>query len=202
MPKIKSKEKSSLLDIYPYSRDAFQYLYDKLTDENFKRRYIIKDKPINAVTGIIWDITQGEPEITEIISTMDKMVGICSEKTRSRLEKIVDTWLKKAYNLKLQNGYVIHRSFLLRFVKTIYENYDENIKRAAIYHFDKYNDKNKKKIKRAYENIRLNDLQERYPEFNILDAYAYALITEKFKIKEDDLIEFENIISLLKSKND
>ncbi|QFR43147.1 hypothetical protein [Sulfurimonas xiamenensis] len=202
MPKIKSKEKSSLLDIYPYSKDAFQYLYDKLTDENFKRRYIIKDKPINAVTGIIWDITQGEPEITEIISTMDKMVGIRSEKTKSRLEKIIDTWLKKAYNLKLQNGYVIHRSFLLRFVKTIYENYDENIKRAAIYHFDKYNDKNKKKIKRAYENIRLNDLQERYPEFNILDAYAYALITEKFKIKEDDLIEFDNIISLLKSKND
>ncbi|WP_428739630.1 hypothetical protein [Sulfurimonas sp.] len=202
MPKIKSKEKSSLLDIYPYSRDAFQYLYDKLTDENFKRRYIIKDKPINAVTGIIWDITQGEPEITEIISTMDKMVGIRSEKTKSRLEKIVDTWLKKAYNLKLQNGYVIHRSFLLRFVKTIYENYDENIKRAAIYHFDKYNDKNKKKIKRAYENVRLNDLQERYPEFNIFDAYAYALITEKFKIKEDDLIEFENIVSLLKSQDD
>lgn len=202
MPRVKSKEKSSLLDIYPYSKDAFRYLYNKLTDENFKRPYITKEDPITSVTGIIWDVTQGEPEITEIISTMDKMVGIRSEKTRSRLEKIVDTWLKKAYNLKLQKGYVIHRSFLLKFVKTIYQNYDENIKRAAIYHFDKYNDKNKKKIKRAYENIRLNDLQERYPEFNIMDAYAYALITEKFKIKEDDLIEFENIISLLKSKDD
>ncbi|DAB32471.1 MAG TPA: hypothetical protein CFH79_03740 [Sulfurospirillum sp. UBA11407] len=202
MPRVKSKEKSSLLDIYPYSKDAFRYLYDKLTDKDFKRPYIYYDKAINAVTGIIWDITQGEPEITEIISTMDKMVGIRSEKTKSRLEKIVDTWLKKAYYLKLKKGYVIHRSFLLKFVKTIYQNYDENIKRAAIYHFDKYNDKNKKKIKRAYENIRLNDLQERYPEFNILDAYAYALVTEKFKIKEDDLIEFENIVALLKSPNE
>ncbi|OCR97771.1 hypothetical protein CFT12S02855_05385 [Campylobacter fetus subsp. testudinum] len=83
MPKIKRKEKSSLLDIYPYSKDAFRYPYDKLTDENFKRRYIIKDKPINAVAGIIWDITQSESEITEIISTMDKMVGIRSEKKQN-----------------------------------------------------------------------------------------------------------------------
>jgi len=53
-----------------------------------------------------------------------------------------------------------------------------------------------------YENIRLNNLQERYPEFNIFDAYAYALVIEKFKIKEDDLIEFENIVALLKSPNE
>ena len=66
----------SLLDMHKYSKTAFQHLYDKLTDNKFKRAYVDKNHPINAVTGVLWDITQGNEEIVKIISEMDKIDNI------------------------------------------------------------------------------------------------------------------------------
>lgn len=86
---------TSLLDIHKYSKDAFQYLLDRLRDDNFKRPYIYYDKAINAVTGILWDITQENKELKDIIEGMDEIDGISAQNSKSSNEKKVETWLKK-----------------------------------------------------------------------------------------------------------
>lgn len=64
---------------------------------SFKRPYIYNDKAINAVTGILWDITQEDEELKDIIEEMDKIDGIKAINSKSSNEKEVETWLKKAY---------------------------------------------------------------------------------------------------------
>ncbi len=195
------KSSNSLLDIHKYSKDAFQHLYDKLTDENFKRAYIIKDKPINAVTGIIWDITQEDEELRKIISKMDEIDGIKAQNSKSGNEKRVETWLKKAYYEHLYRGYSIARNSLLSFMITIIKpDSDEGkkkLKYSSTRYFEKYNDKFKKRLKRCRINERVLELQKQYPKFNIADAYAYGLIIDKFSTTNEDLEWFEKLVKIL-----
>jgi len=198
---MKMKSSNSLLDIHKYSKDAFQHLYDKLTDENFKRAYIIKDKPINAVTGIIWDITQGDDELRKIIYKMDEIDGIKAQNSKSGNEKRVETWLKKAYYEHLYRGYSIARNSLLSFMITIIKpDSDEGkkkLKYSSTRYFEKYNDKFKKRLKRCRTNERVLELQKQYPKFNIADAYAYGLIIDKFSTTNEDLEWFEKLVKIL-----
>jgi len=198
---MKMKSSNSLLDIHKYSKDAFQHLYDKLTDENFKRAYIIKDKPINAVTGIIWDITQEDEELRKIISKMDQIDGIKSQNSKSPNEKRVETWLKKAYFEHLYRGYSVSRNILLKFMTTIIKpNGNEGKKRlkySSTRYFEQYNDKFKKRLNRCRKNDRVYELHKKYPELNIADAFAYGQIIDKFNTTNEDLEWFEKLVKIL-----
>lgn len=192
---------NSLLDIHKYSKDAFHHLYGKLTDENFKRSYITKDDPIAAVTGIIWDITQGDEELRKIINKMDEIDGIKAQSTKSGNEKRVETWLKKAYYEHLYRGYSIARNSLLAFMITIIKPNDNEGKKRLKYsstrYFEKYNDKFKKRLNRCRRNDRVYELQKKYPELNIADAFAYGQIIDKFNTTNEDLEWFEKLVKLL-----
>lgn len=195
------KSSGSLLDIHKYSVDAFRHLYDKLTDENFKRSYIIKDKPINAVTGIIWDITQGDEELRKIIYKMDEIDGIKAQNSKSGNEKRVETWLKKAYYEHLYRGYSVSRNMLLKFMATIIKPNDNEGKKKLKYsstrYFERYNDKFKKRLNRCRKNDRVYELQKKYPELNIADAFAYGQIIDKFNTTNEDLEWFEKLVKIL-----
>ena len=192
---------SSLLDIHKYSKKAFQYLYDKLTDEDFKRPYIIKDKPINAVTGIIWDITQGDEELKKIIETMDKMDKIKAENSRSRLDKITTTWLKKAYRQHFENGYVISRSMYLKFIKTIMKptskEGENKLVASGTKLYNKIYSAYKMRQMRIKNSDKLDEIKAKYPELNIETAYRYAIVTGKFNLNADDIEDFEYMVRFL-----
>ena len=192
---------SSLLDIHKYSKKAFQHLLDKLRDDKFKRPYIYNDKAINAVTGILWDITQGDKELKEIIEGMDKIDRIKAEKSRSRLEKITSTWLEKAHFESYKNGYKISRNYYLKFIKSILKpNTDENeniLKISGGKLFDKIYQIHRNRLRRVSSSPKLQELKERFPEYDIEDSFKYAVITGKFNLNADDMEKYGNMIELV-----
>lgn len=197
----------SLLDIHKYSKKAFQHLYDKLSDDDFKRPYIMNDDPIASVTGVIWDITQGDEEIKKIIEKMDKIDGIKAENSKSSNEKRVESWLKKAYFEHLYRGYAVSRGMLIKFMKNIINPQtpvgEKRLKYSSSKYFERYNDKFKKRLNRCRKNDRVYELQQKYPKFNIVDAFAYGLIIDKFNTTNEDLELFEKIVKILtKEKED
>ncbi|MDD2790926.1 MAG: hypothetical protein PHU40_09720 [Sulfurimonas sp.] len=195
------KSSNSLLDIHKYSKDAFRHLYHKLSDSDFNRSYKTKDDPIASVTGIIWDITQGDEEVKKIVKKMDQIDGIKAQNSKSSNEKRVETWLKKAYYEHLYRGYSIARNSLLSFMISIIKPSGEEGKKKLKYsttrYFEQYNDKFKKRLKRCRTNERVLELQKQYPKFNIADAYAYGLIIDKFSTTNEDLEWFEKLVKIL-----
>jgi len=113
------KKGISLLDMHKYSKKAFYHLLGKLRDDKFQRPYIYHEKAINAVTGILWDITQENEELKDIIQEMDKIDGIKALNSKSSNEKRVETWLKKAYYEHIYGSFSISRNHLLAFMITI-----------------------------------------------------------------------------------
>ncbi|QIR75267.1 hypothetical protein [Sulfurospirillum diekertiae] len=206
MSKKKNIIDCSLLDMHKYSKDAFQYLYDKLTDKGFKRAYVAKDRPINAVTGILWDITQEDDEVTKIIEGMDKIDNIKAESSKSRLEKIANTWIKKAYREYFVNGYKISRSLFVKFTKNIFEpKSEENRKQleaASKKLFDKTYNTYRNRQHRITNSDKFNELVARYPKLNIDKAYRYAIVSGKFNLNADDIEEFEYILKFALSKKE
>lgn len=197
----------SLLDIHKYSKKAFQHLYDKLSDYDFKRPYIMNDDPIASVTGIIWDITQEEEELKNIVEEMDKIDGIKAENSKSSNERRVESWLKKAYFEHLYRGYAVSRGMLIKFMKNIInpktQEGEKRLKYSSSKYFELYNDKFKKRLNRCRKNDRVYELQRKYPELNIIDAFAYGQIVDKFNTTNEDLELFEKIVKILtKEKED
>lgn len=132
------KSSGSLLDIHKYSKDAFRHLYYKLSDSDFNRSYKTKDDPIASVTGIIWDITQGDEEVKKIVKKMDQIDGIKAQNSKSGNEKRVETWLKKAYFEHLYRGYSVSRNILLKFMTTIIKPNDNEGKKKLKYSSTRY----------------------------------------------------------------
>lgn len=206
MSRKKSILDCSLLDMHKYSKTAFQYLYDKLTDDKFKRAYVDKNHPINAVTGVLWDITQGNEEIVKIISEMDKIDNIRAESSISKLEKITATWIKKAYRKHFSEGTQISQTIYLRFINTIMNHNNEegtmNLRFAAKNLFDKIYGTYRARQHSIGKSNKFNELIERYPKLNIDKAYRYAIMTGKFNLNSDDIEEFEYILKFALSSKE
>lgn len=198
---------ASILDTHKYSQEALLELGRHLRDESFQRSYIKdKDDYIRYVGGFIYELLNENEELCGFIKNMDKIDGIQAENSKSRLEKITRTWLVNAYFQRLKNGYAISKNAFVRFVQKILKTYSETNEKQLIFAakklFEQYNDVNKKKLQRTPKNQRIVELQERYPEFDVASAYTYATISGTFKIKNDDLQEFERILTLLCKKTD
>lgn len=196
----------SLLDMHKYSKTAFQHLYDKLTDDKFKRAYVDKNHPINAVTGVLWDITQGNEEIKKIIEGMDKIDNIKAETSISRLEKITNTWIKKAYRAHFEHGYIISRSLYLKFIKGIInpnsKEGEEKLTTSGKKLYDKIYSAQKMRQKSVKTTDKLDELKNKYPKLNIEKAFSYAIVTGKFNLNADDIEEFEYILKFALSPKD
>ena len=190
------KNSNSLLDIHRYSLDTLNDLYHSLT-----KLYDEDKRSLQAIVIFLKKVIQEDTEIKLIIEEMDKKEGIKAQKSKLKIEKIAETWIKKAYFQHLCHKYSIIRGYFTNFTKEIIQPKSregkEKLKRTSIYYFDRYNDKYKKKLKRCRSNERVLELQKKYPKLNIVDAFAFGLIIEKFATTNEDLEWFENIVQIL-----
>ncbi len=196
---IMIKKSNSLLDIHHYSLDTLNDLYYALT-----KLYDEDKRSLQTIVIFLKKIIQEDTEIKLIIEKMDKKEGIKAQKSKLKIEKIAETWLKKAYFEHLFRNYSIIRGYFTHFTKEIIQPRSkegkEKLKRTSVYYFERYNDKYKKKLKRCRSNERVLELQKKYPKLNVVDAFAFGLIIEKFATTNEDLEWFENIVKILIKK--
>jgi hypothetical protein len=195
------RNSGSLLDIHKYSKEALHELYNSLCD-------IFEEKNGNfkSITSFIIRIVREDEIITNIIQKMDKVDSIKAQNSKSVNEKRVETWLKKAYYEHLYGSFSISRNHLLAFMITIIKPNSEEGKKKLKYsstrYFEQYNDKFKKRLKRCRENERVLELQQKYPKLNIIDAFAYGQIIDKFNTTNEDLEWFEKMVKILTKKKE
>ncbi|PLY16307.1 MAG: hypothetical protein C0628_01180 [Sulfurimonas sp.] len=196
------KSSGSLLDIHKYSNQAMHVLYNEVCAE-FEGN---KEKLLAELGMFFLKLFRENEEAKKIIKDMDKIDGIKAQNSKSPNEKRVETWLKKAYFEHLYGGYSISRNFLLAFMITIIKPSGEEGKKKLKYsstrYFEQYNDKFKKRLKRCRENERVLELQQKYPKFNIVDAFAYGLIIDKFNTTNENLEWFEKMIQIMTKKKE
>ena len=196
------KKGISLLDIHKYSNQAMHVLYNEVCAE-FEGN---KEKLLAELGMFFLKLFRENEEAKKIIKDMDKIDGIKAQNSKRPNEKRVETWLKKAYFEHLYGGYSISRNFLLAFMITIIKPSGEEGKKKLKYsstrYFEQYNDKFKKRLKRCRENERVLELQQKYPKFNIVDAFAYGLIIDKFNTTNEDLEWFEKMIQIMTKKKE
>ena len=189
----------SLLDIHKYSQNALRCLYSSL-----KGQYDIGREGQKLLLTFLTELIDEDKNLKKIIEEMDQIDGIRAQKSKLKIEKIAETWLKKAYFQHLYHKYSIIRGYFTNFTKEIIRPQSklgkDKLKRTSIYYFERYNDKYKKKLKRCRSNERVLELQKKYPKLNIVDAFAFGLIIEKFATTNEDLEWFENIVKILIKK--
>lgn len=137
---------------------------------------------------------------------MDKIDGIKAENSKSRLEKITITWLKKAYRNHFENGYKISRVMFLKFVKSIMQptekEGEDRLKISATKLYNKIYSAYKMRQMSVRKTDKLDELKAKYPKLNIETAYRYAVVTGKFNLNADDIEDFEYICKFLTQKED
>jgi hypothetical protein len=186
----------SLLDIHKYSKEALHELYDGMCE-------IFEDKhgKLKSITSFVIRLVQDDETIKPIIQKMDNIDGIKAQNSKSTNEKRVESWLKNAYYKHIFNDYSISRKHLLIFMKSVInpqnEEGEKRLKYSTIRYFEQYNDKFKKRLKRCRANKRVAKVQNNYKDFNVVDAFAYAQIVDKFNTTNQDIEVFEKIIKIL-----
>ncbi|MBA1432092.1 MAG: hypothetical protein FAF04_00515 [Epsilonproteobacteria bacterium] len=191
----------SFLDIHEYSEKALRYLYSSL-----KSLYNVDKENQKLLMFFVISLIDEDKSLKKIIEEMDKIDGIRAKKSKLKIEKIAETWLKKAYFQHLYHNYSIIRGYFTKFTKEIIRPKSklgtDKLKRTSVYYFERYNDKYKKKLKRCRSNERVLELQKKYPKLNVVDAFAFGLIIEKFATTNEDLEWFENIVRILIKKKE
>ena len=91
---------------------------------------------------------------------------------------------------------------MITIIKPSSDEGKKKLKYSSTRYFEQYNDKFKKRLKRCRENERVLELQQKYPKFNIVDAFAYGLIIDKFNTTNEDLEWFEKMIQIMTKKKE
>lgn len=55
----------------------------------------------------------------------------------------------------------------------------------------------KKRKNNIFKSKKINEIDEKYSDLYVRDAFYYAMLTSKFKLTNEDLKHFENIIDIL-----
>lgn len=115
----------------------------------------------------------------------------------SHIDKIIIGILKKAMRDKL----IKNRTISLDAIYLLAKNYLPFLERPI------FLSKGKKilakwyvKLSRLRKNKKLNDLQNKFPELNIAEAYFYLELQNKFRTNQEDIQLFEDTIKILLSK--
>lgn len=118
---------------------------------------------------------------------------------KTKLEKITATWLKKAFFNHLKNGSRISKLAYISFIKRIFTPNNEKgeIVGAGLKKFTRIYSLYRKRIERIEDSEKLDEIKAHFPDYNIVAAYKYAVLTGKFSLNKDDINEFERILVLL-----
>lgn len=124
-----------------------------------------------------------------------------------RLEKIIHTWVVNCTKYSLKNPYDTRRinrkngciKFVLKvFNKTKNEGALIGVSSSL---YDKYKNLYKSKLARVKQSSKIKSLQEKYPDLDIINAYKYAILSNKCALLNEDVKDFENIIKILLQLN-
>ncbi|EAJ0249096.1 hypothetical protein CGP31_09410 [Campylobacter coli] len=126
---------------------------------------------------------------------------------KNRIYKAIETWFTKIYLNKIihnakDTSIFINKSSCLAFILSIYGKTDENKSKmtpAVIAHINTTKNTFTAKLKRV-KNHESIDLQAKYPKLDIVSAYQFLTLKDKFKITKSEIQDFETLIDIL-SKN-
>ncbi|EOI7859080.1 hypothetical protein ACMWOJ_000624 [Campylobacter coli] len=133
---------------------------------------------------------------------------------KNRIYKAIETWFTKIYLNKIihnakDTSIFINKSSCLAFILSIYGKTDENKSKmtpAVIAHINTTKNTFTAKLKRVKNHESIIDLQAKYPKLDIVSAYQFLTLKDKFKITKSEIQDFETLIDILlknaqKSKN-
>lgn len=124
-------------------------------------------------------------------------------KNETKVEKILESYITrskiKAFlgdfkNFRKSNakGFLIrifgHKNGLL-----LYQKY-------GILKYNQITERLKKQRLRVKQSAKIQELQAKYPSLNIIKAFTYARLNDKFEITHKDIQQFENIIKILQNQ--
>ncbi|AOH50933.1 hypothetical protein P6E80_001822 [Campylobacter coli] len=124
------------------------------------------------------------------------------------MHKAIETWFTKIYLNKIihnakDTSIFINKSSCLAFILSIYGKTDENKSKmtpAVIAHINTTKNTFTAKLKRVKNHKSIIDLQAKYPKLDIVSAYQFLTLKDKFKITKSEIQDFETLIDIL-SKN-
>ncbi|EOZ3898792.1 hypothetical protein ACQLO8_000743 [Campylobacter coli] len=127
---------------------------------------------------------------------------------KNRIYKAIETWFTKIYLNKIihnakDTSIFINKSSCLAFILSIYGKTDENKSKmtpAIIAHINTTKNTFTAKLKRVKNHESIIDLQAKYPKLDIVSAYQFLTLKDKFKITKSEIQDFETLIDIL-SKN-
>ncbi|EAC1595344.1 hypothetical protein QDG05_001859 [Campylobacter coli] len=127
---------------------------------------------------------------------------------KNRIYKAIETWFTKIYLNKIihnakDTSIFINKSSCLAFILSIYGKTDENKSKmtpAVMAHINTTKNTFTAKLKRVKNHESIIDLQAKYPKLDIVSAYQFLTLKDKFKITKSEIQDFETLIDIL-SKN-
>ncbi|NDJ27706.1 hypothetical protein DMB95_06975 [Campylobacter sp. MIT 12-8780] len=125
-------------------------------------------------------------------------------KQPSRLEKIIHTWLIKAFQYQLANPNdkrkMNREKVCLNFIISIFSPQTQpnpQLIGASKNLYKRLKNTIREKLKRVSKTPKLQTLKEKYPKLEIERAYKYAVLSNKFALTNEDIETFEKIIEIL-----
>ncbi|EOH3074024.1 TPA: hypothetical protein ACGFHH_002037 [Campylobacter coli] len=127
---------------------------------------------------------------------------------KNKMHKAIETWFTKIYLNKIihnakDTSIFINKSSCLAFILSIYGKTDENKSKmtpAVMAYIKKTKNTFIAKLKRVKNHESIIDLQAKYPKLDIVSAYQFLTLKDKFKITKSEIQDFETLIDIL-SKN-
>ncbi|MGI7118863.1 hypothetical protein ACNGEM_09750 [Campylobacter coli] len=127
---------------------------------------------------------------------------------KNRIYKAIETWFTKIYISKIihkekNDKLFVNITSCLAFILSIYGKTDENKSKmtpAVIAHINTTKNTFTAKLKRVKNHESIIDLQAKYPKLDIVSAYQFLTLKDKFKITKSEIQDFETLIDIL-SKN-
>ncbi|EAH6695087.1 TPA: hypothetical protein ACGFHG_001774 [Campylobacter coli] len=127
---------------------------------------------------------------------------------KNKMHKAIETWFTKIYLNKIihnakDTSIFINKSSCLAFILSIYGKTDENKSKmtpAVMAYIKKTKNTFIAKLKRVKNHESIIDLQAKYPKLDIVSAYQFLTLKDKFKITKSEIQDFEILIDIL-SKN-
>lgn len=130
-----------------------------------------------------------------------------TQNKNDRLEKIIHTWVINCTKYSLKNPYdtrrINRKNGCIKFVLRIFKETKNEGALIGISSslYDKYKNLYKSKLARVKQSSKIKSLQEKYPDLDIINAYKYAILSNKCSLLNEDVKDFENIIKILLQLN-
>ncbi|HEB9336934.1 TPA: hypothetical protein RZK36_001711 [Campylobacter coli] len=123
---------------------------------------------------------------------------------KNRIHKAIEKiYLNKIIHNAKDTSIFINKSSCLAFILSIYGKTEENKNKmtpAVITHINTTKNNFATKLKRVKNHENIVELQAKYPKLDIISAYQFLILKDKFKITKSEIQDFETLIDIL-SKN-